>query len=103
MFFSQVKLDKSSSYLSTCSTTFWHIEVAQDATRKIVCFRGVSGASKESIDGLRRVDVIAYDILCYGCCETMEQAIHYHDVNLRFLIDRAGEANWNSAVIIIFK
>jgi hypothetical protein len=47
----------------------------------------------EIIDDLRGVNVIADDVLCYGCGETMEQAIQDHDVNLRSLLDRARAAN----------
>ena len=92
--FFQVKLDEESSYL----TTFWAGSFGR--YRYTRCPFGLSSASeeyqrrqKEVLEGLHGVDVIADDIICYGCGDTVEQATADHDRNIIALLDRAREVN----------
>ena len=91
--FHQVKLDDTSSYL----TTFW---------TPFGCYRylrmpfGISSAPEELqrrmhmiLQGLHRVEVIADDILAFGCGDTDEECQRDHDANLEYLLQRAREQN----------
>ena len=89
--FFQVKLDEHSSRL----TTFW-----TPFGRYLRMPQGISSAPEEYqrrltevLAGLNGVEVIADDILCYGCGETMGQALIDHDANLLKLLERARKVN----------
>ncbi len=45
------------------------------------------------LECLSGVDVIADDVLCYGCGDTFEEAVRDHDADLRNLLDRARSKN----------
>ena len=91
--FHQVKLDDSGSYLTTFWTPFGRY-------RYLRLPQGISSAPEEYqrrqtevLDGLTGVDVIADDILCYGCGNTEAEALVDHDRNLVNLLKRARSAN----------
>ena len=88
--FHQVKLEESSSYL----TTFW---TPYGRYRYLRMLFGISSAPEEFqrrmhliVEGLPGVAVIADDILVYGCGS---EYIADHDSNLRRLLQRARENN----------
>ena len=91
--FHQVKLDDTSSYL----TTFW---------MPFGCYRylrmpfGISSVPEEfqrhmhtTLQGLPGVEVIADDILDFGCGDTKDECQRNHDANLQGLLQRAREKN----------
>ncbi|KAI8493812.1 hypothetical protein Bbelb_281590 [Branchiostoma belcheri] len=91
--FWQVKLDEESSYLTTFWTPFGRF-------RWLRMPFGISTAPEEYqrrqhkvLEGLQGVDVIADDILVFGCGDTDEEADRDHDVNLSRLLERARESN----------
>ena len=47
----------------------------------------------EILEGLHGVEVIADDILVYGCAKTQEEAVRDHDANLIELLKRAQMVN----------
>ena len=83
--FDQVKLDDASSYLTTFWTPFGHF----------CYFRmpfGISSVPEEfqrhihtTLQGLSGVEVIADDILVFGCGDTEEECQRDHDANLQGL------------------
>lgn len=101
---------------------FWQCELDEDS-RKLTTFWtpngryswkrlpfGVSPApelyqkkQKEALCGLKGVEVIADDILVYGCGDTEEEAVRDHDRKLECLLQRCREKNMklnkNKAVI----
>ena len=89
--FWHVKLDESSSLLTTFHTPFGHYRW------KRMPF-GISSAPEvfqhrmhELIQGLVGVEVIADDFVAVGCGETLEKAIQDHDTNLGTLIERCEQ------------
>ena len=91
--FHQVQLDEASSYL----TTFWTPFGRYRYTRMPF---GISSALEEFqrrmhaiTQDLPGVEVIADDILVYGCGSTKEEYLQNHDANLKRLLDRAREQN----------
>ena len=91
--FYQVKLDDNSSYLTTFWTPFGRY-------RYLRMPFGISSAPEEfqrrmhaALQGLSGVEVIADDILVYGCGDTEEEYRRDHDTNLRHLLQRARERN----------
>ena len=89
--FWHVKLDESSSLLTTFHTPFGRYRW------KRMPF-GISSAPEvfqrrmhELIEGLVGVEVIADDFVAVGCGETLEKAIQDHDTNLRTLIERCEQ------------
>jgi hypothetical protein len=91
--FFQIKLDEASTKLTTFWTPFgkycW-----------LRCPFGISSApeeyqrrQQEVLKGLKGVDVIADDIICFGSGETKEEAEVDHDKNVRALLERAREFN----------
>ena len=84
---------KSSSFLTTFWTPFGRY-------RYLRLPQGISSAPEEYqrrqneiLDGLQGVEVIADDILCYGCGDTESEALIDHDRNLVNLLKRARSAN----------
>lgn len=91
--FHQVKLDKSSSYLTTFWTPFGRY-------RYLRMPFGISSAPEEYqrrmhniLQGLHGVEVIADDILVYGCGATEAEYMQDHDNNLTKLLERARAVN----------
>ena len=91
--FYQVKLDDNSSYLTTFWTPFGRY-------RYLRMPFGISSAPEEfqrrmhtTLQGLSGVEVIADDILVYGCGDTEEEYQRDHDENLLHLLQRARERN----------
>ena len=91
--FHQVKLDDTSSYL----TTFW---TPTGRYRYLRMPFGISSAPEEfqrrmhtTLQGLPGVEVIADDILVFGCGDTEEECQRDHDTNLQRLLQRARERN----------
>ena len=91
--FHQVQLDKPSSYLTTFWTPFGRYRYQRMPF-------GISSAPEEFqrrmhliVQDLPGVEVIADDILIYGCGETAEQYMQDHDANLKRLLQRAREQN----------
>ena len=91
--FHQVKLDESSSYLTTFWTPFGRY-------RYLRMPFGISSAPEvyqrrmhDIIQGLPGVEVIADDILVYGKGSTKEEYIQDHDHNLTKLLERARAVN----------
>ena len=91
--FHQVKLDEASSYLTTFWTPFGRYRYLR------IPF-GISSAPEEfqrrmhtALQGLYGVEVIADDILVYGCGETEEESQKDHDANLQQLLQRARDKN----------
>ena len=91
--FFQIKLDKASSKLTTFWTPFGKYRYRR-------CPFGISSApeeyqrrQKELLEGLAGVDVIADDIICYGCGETVEEAEADHDRNFIAILERARKVN----------
>ena len=91
--FHQVKLDKSSSYLTTFWTPFGRY-------RYLRMPFGISSAPEEYqrrmhniLQGLPGVEVIADDILVYGSGSTKEEYMQDHDNNLTKLLERARAVN----------
>ena len=80
--FHQAKLDDASSYLSTIWIPFGHY-------RHLYMPFGISSAPEEFqrrmravLQGLYGVEVIADDIMMFGCGGTEEECQHDHDANL---------------------
>ena len=91
--FHQVRLDEASSYL----TTFW-TPFGRYRYKRMPC--GISSAPEEFqrrmhliVQDLPGVEVIADDILVYGCGESENEYMRDHDENLRKLLQRAREQN----------
>ena len=91
--FHQVKLDEQSSYLTTFWTPFGRY-------RYLRMPFGISSGPEEYqrrmheiVKGLPGVEVIADDILVYGCGASQAEYTQDHDNNLRKLLDRARETN----------
>ena len=91
--FYQVKLDDNSSHLTTFCTPFGRY-------RYLRMPFGISSAPEEfqrrmhtTLQGLSGVEVIADDILVYGCGDTEEEYQRDHDENLLHLLQRARERN----------
>ena len=91
--FHQVKLNDSSSYLTTFWTPFGRY-------RYLRMPFGISSAPEEfqrrmhaTLQGLSGVEVIADDILVFGCGDTEEEYQRDHDINLLRLLQRAREQN----------
>ena len=91
--FLQIKLDNASSF----RTTFW---TPQGRYRWLRMPFGISSAPEEFsrqlsevLEGLANIEVIADDILIYGCGETYEDAVKDHDSAFVKLLDRAKERN----------
>ena len=91
--FHQVKLDDTSSYLTTFWTPFGRY-------RYLRMPFGISSAPEEfqrqmhtMLQGLPGVEVIADDILVFGCGDTVEEYQRDHDTNLQRLLQRAREKN----------
>lgn len=91
--FHQVKLDDASSYLTTFWTPFGRY-------RYLRMPFGISSAPEEFqrrmhavLQGLHGVEVIADDILVFGCGDTEEECQRDHDANLQCLLQRAREQN----------
>ena len=91
--FHQVQLDEPSSYLTTFWTPFGRYRY------KRMPF-GISSAPEEFqrrihmvVQDLPGVEVIADDILVYGCGSSEEEYMKDHDANLRRLLQRAREQN----------
>ena len=89
--FHQVQLDEQSSYLTTFWTPFGryhYLHMPFD----------ISSAPKEfqrrmhtALQGLHGVEVIADDILVFGCGDTDEECQRDHDANLKNLLQRARD------------
>ena len=91
--FYQVKLDDNSSHLTTFCTPFGRY-------RYLRMPFGISSAPEEfqrrmhtTLQGLSGVEVIADDILVYGCGDTEEEYQRDHDENLLHLLQHARERN----------
>ena len=91
--FHQVLLDEKSSYL----TTFW---AQNDRYRYLRLPFGLCSASEEFqrrlheiLSGIEGVEVIADDILVYGCGETFDAAMKDHDKNVISLFETARANN----------
>ena len=91
--FHQVKLDESSSYLTTFWTPFGRY-------RYLRMPFGISSAPEEYqrrmhdvVQGLPGVEIIADDILVYGKGSIKEEYIKDHDHNLTKLLERARAVN----------
>ena len=91
--FHQVKLDDTSSYLTTFWTPFGRYHYLRMPF-------GISSAPEEfqrrmhaTLQGLPGVEVIADDILVFGCGDTVEEYQRDHDTNLQRLLQRAREKN----------
>jgi len=91
--FHQVKLDDASSELTTFWTPFGRY-------RYLRMPFGISSAPEEFqrrmhavLQGLHGVEVIADDILVFGCGDTKEECQRDHDSNLKHLLQRAREQN----------
>ena len=91
--FSQVLLDKESSFLTTMHTPIGRV-------RWLRLPFGISSApeefqrrQKEVLEGLDGIINIADDILIFGRGETYEEASRDHDENLLALLERAKERN----------
>jgi transposase InsO family protein len=91
--FHQLKLDESSSYLTTFESVFGRY-------RWLRCPYGISPAPEifqqrfhSAISGLNGIHCIADDILIAGSGDTIEAAEMDHDKNLRALLDRCREKN----------
>ena len=86
-----MKLDDASSYLTTFWTPFGRYHY----------LRMPFGISSEEfqrrmhavLQGLHGVEVIADDILVFGCGDSEEECQHDHDANLQMLLQRAREQN----------
>ena len=86
-------MDKVSRPLTTFETPFGRY-------RWIRLYFGLSPSSEifmakmhETLVGLNGIACIAYDILIFGCGETMEEASADHDRNLLSLLERCRERN----------
>jgi len=91
--FHQVKLDDASSQLTTFWTPFGRYRYLQMPF-------GIESAPEEfqrrmhtALQGLHGVEVIADDILVFGCGDTEEECQHDHGTNLKQLLQRAREQN----------
>ena len=91
--FHQLKLDESSSYMTTFESVFGRY-------RWLRCPYGISPAPEifqqrfhSAISGLNGIHCIADDILIAGSGDTIEAAEMDHDKNLRALLDRCREKN----------
>ena len=91
--FFQVKLDEPSSYLTTFWTPFGRYRYLRMPQGICSAPEEYQRRQNELIDGLRGVDVIADDILCYGCGDTMTEALKDHDDNLIRLLERSRQSN----------
>ncbi|XP_035690003.1 uncharacterized protein K02A2.6-like [Branchiostoma floridae] len=91
--FWQVKLDEESSYLTTFWTPFGRFRWCRMPFGISTAPEEYQRRQHEVLEGLQGVDVIADDILVFGCGETEEEADRDHDENLRNLLKRAREKN----------
>uniref|UniRef100_A0A803K3H0 ribonuclease H n=1 Tax=Xenopus tropicalis TaxID=8364 RepID=A0A803K3H0_XENTR len=87
--FWQVRLDKSSSYLTTFWTPFGHYRWLRMPFGIATAPEEYQRRQHEAVDGLPGVEVIADDILVYGCGDTTAD----HDKNLIRLLERARKLN----------
>jgi len=93
MFSHRVKLDDASSQLTTFWTPFGHYQYLRMPFE-------ISSAPEEFqrrmhtvLQGLHGVEVIADNILVFGCGDTEEECQCDHDANLRHLLQQAQEQN----------
>ncbi|XP_019614003.1 PREDICTED: uncharacterized protein K02A2.6-like [Branchiostoma belcheri] len=91
--FWQVKLDEESSYLTTFWTPFGRFRWLRMPFGISTAPEEYQRRQHEVLEGLQGVDVIADDILVFGCGDTDEEADRDHDVNLSRLLERARESN----------
>uniref|UniRef100_A0A803JLC0 Gypsy retrotransposon integrase-like protein 1 n=1 Tax=Xenopus tropicalis TaxID=8364 RepID=A0A803JLC0_XENTR len=91
--FWQVKLDKSSSYLTTFWTPFGRYRWLRMPFGIATAPEEYQRRQHEAVEGLPGVEVIADDILVYGCGDTTEEATADHDKNLIRLLERARKLN----------
>ena len=89
--FHQVQLDEESSYLTTFWTPFGRY-------RYLRMPFGISSTPEEfqrrmhtALQGLHGVEVIADDILVFGCGDTDEECQRDHDANLKNLLQRVRD------------
>ena len=91
--FWQVQLDKPSSLLTTFNTPFgryrwlclpFGIKTAPEEYQRRI---------HESLQGLKGIEDIVYDILCVGEGDTYESAVKDHDRNLIALLESCREKN----------
>ena len=91
--FWQVKLDEESSYLTTFWTPFGRYRWLRMPSGIASAPEEYQRRQHEVLEGLQGVEVIADDILVYGCGDTDDEAMADHDQNLRELLKRAREVN----------
>uniref|UniRef100_A0A803JSR1 ribonuclease H n=1 Tax=Xenopus tropicalis TaxID=8364 RepID=A0A803JSR1_XENTR len=87
--FWQVKLDKSSKNLTTFWTTFGHYRWLRMPFGIATVSEVHQRRQHKAVEGLPGVEVIADDILVYGCGDTTAD----HDRNLIRLLERARKLN----------
>ena len=92
--FHQVQLDKPSSYLTTFWTPFGRYRFQRMPFGILSAPEDFQRRMHLIVQDLPGVEVIADDILIYGCGETTEQYTQDHDANLRKLLQRAQEQNF---------
>jgi len=91
--FHQVKLDESSSYLTTFWTPFGRYRYLRMPFEISSAPEEYQRRMHDIVQGLPGVEVIADDILVYGCGNTKEEYIQDHDNNLTKLLERARAVN----------
>ena len=91
--FWQVKLDETSSYLTTFWTPFGRYRWLRMPFGIATAPEEYQRRQHEVLEGLPGIHVIADDILITGQGETQEEALRDHDRNLVALLQRAREVN----------
>lgn len=91
--FLQVQLDDESSKLTTFWTPFGRYKWLRMPFGITSAPEEYQRRLHELLHGLSGIEVVADDILVYGCGETAEEALKDHDTNLTQLLLRAREVN----------
>ena len=91
--FCHIKLDKESSMLTTFWTPFGRYRWLRLPFGLTSAPEVFQCKQHEVLEGLHGVEVIADDILVYGCGKTQEEAVKDHDANLIELLKRAQKVN----------
>ena len=91
--FHQVKLDESSSHLTTFWTPFGRYRYLRMPFRISSAPEEYQRRMHDIVQGLPGVEVIADDILVYGKGSTKEEYIQDHDHNLTKLLEQARAVN----------
>ena len=87
------QLDEASSQLTTFWTPFGCYQYLQVPFGILSAPQEFQRRMHTVLQGLHGVEVIADDILVFGCGDTEDECQRDHDANLKHLLQRAREQN----------